>query len=114
MILSQPRETVEECVLVDLIRQPKTHSWELSGITPDLFADPNHRTVAEALCWLRDGGRKLTSRSAVRLLRVVLKRKGLTKYVTLLARNGLSTHGSMTVYVSQLHWYAARSRRRVA
>jgi hypothetical protein len=106
-MLSQPRSLIEQCILVELITFPRSHAWEIQGLEPALFADPKHRAVAEALCFLRDRGRPMRFRP-VRLLRHLLKPKGLADYVTQLVRHGFGCHGSLTVYVSQLHWYAAR------
>ena len=106
-ILTQPVWMVEQCVLTDLITQANDHAWELSGIRPEMWADKMNRQCAEALCRVRDSGHRVHARTVGWLLRHDKKAKAQFKKMI---RTSPGTHGSMTVYVSELVYLAAQRR----
>lgn len=90
----------EQFALACLLEKPDENRWELDGITADLFRNPVHREIAEALIRVRDSGKRVHWRR----VRWVLKAQGRIEaraFVRELVRhNGL--HAGLTASISRL------------
>ncbi len=96
----------EQVVLASLLAWPQANGWELSGLDPRCFSVVSHRKIAEALCAVRDSGRRVHWRR----VRVELKKRGasgLAGEVPRLVR-AVGTSIGLTAAMSRLHHYAAR------
>jgi hypothetical protein len=96
----------EQVVLATLLRWPRRNAWELGGLEADMFADADHRVIAQALCELRDSGRFVHWRRVKGLVK--RRRPDLAFFVEGLSR-ALGTDAGLSPAVARLH--AARARR---
>lgn len=105
-LVASPREVDESFVLAQLLASPRINAWELAGIGPDLFEVPVHRTIATAICAIRDSGRRMHWRRvgvkagprgspARRLVRALHFRAGI--------------EAGLTAAISRLHLHTRRS-----
>jgi replicative DNA helicase len=98
----------EQFVLACLLKKPDANRWELDGLSADLFENPVHREIAEALIVVRNSGRFIHWRRVRGELRKRDRMEAFRFVRRMVNRNGL--HWGLTAAMSRVIYRHANRR----